>query len=177
MTSFRLLSIQDSTSRQSCLPTTNMGLVVGFSMVNRQFILVILATVITVGNYFHLSFTGLFGLRTVGCVPIFIFTNFVFFYMQQLRNSRHRWLWIVLGLWLTLFQATVAAHSLEESLIPHDHSDCLLCHAGHLTGAAPIEFPTLHLVEARATEVAALVPVAPQLPRIRRQQPRAPPFL
>ncbi|WP_417761537.1 hypothetical protein [Shewanella sp.] len=97
--------------------------------------------------------------------------------MQQLRNSRHRWLWIVLGLWLTLFQATTAAHSLEESIVPHDHSHCLLCHAGHLTGAAPTEFPSLHLVEVPSTQIVSLVPQAPQLPRIRQRHARAPPIL
>lgn len=98
-----------------------------------------------------------------------------FLYMQQLRNSRHRWLWIVLGLWLTLFQATAAAHSLEENIIPHDHSHCLLCHAGHLTGATPTAFPTLHVVAERADIIVIAVPRAPQLTLVRRQLARAPP--
>ncbi|QSX32222.1 hypothetical protein JYB87_10555 [Shewanella avicenniae] len=95
--------------------------------------------------------------------------------MQHLTNSRHRWLWIVLGLWLTLFQTAVAAHSIEEGIVSHHHGSCLLCHAGHLSGAAPTAAITLHFVAQRVITLSIELLLAPWVVVQRQQQARAPP--
>ncbi|KFZ37994.1 hypothetical protein HR45_05640 [Shewanella mangrovi] len=96
--------------------------------------------------------------------------------MQHLKHSRQRWLWMVLGLWLTLFQTTVAAHSIEEGIVAHQHGDCLLCHAGHLTGATAHHIPALHVVASRTLTVSAPLPPVPLLLLARQHHARAPPF-
>ncbi|MCH1923600.1 hypothetical protein L9G74_04540 [Shewanella sp. C32] len=100
-----------------------------------------------------------------------------YYNMQQLRNSRHRWLWIVFGLWLTLFQTSVAAHAVEEGIVPHEHSHCLLCHGGHIVGAAPTPLPSLAVVEQHPITIVAPVPQAPTLLIVRQQLARGPPVL
>lgn len=97
--------------------------------------------------------------------------------MQQLRNSRYRWLWIVLGLWLTLYQASVAAHVVEEGIVPHKHSHCLLCYSSHIVGAAPTSVSSLAVIEQHPITLLAPVPQAPILLIVRQHLARAPPVL
>ncbi|MCL1073756.1 hypothetical protein [Shewanella dokdonensis] len=96
--------------------------------------------------------------------------------LRRILPQNKKWLWLLLGVWLTVLQSVAVVHSAEHGLV-HEHSHCLLCNFSNHPSSGPTAVLPVAAIQALVIKVAGPLYIQPALPWLRTLSTRAPPYL
>ncbi len=91
------------------------------------------------------------------------------------KQLNKEWLWLFLGLWLTVFQSVATVHAVKHALSDTEHQ-CELCHHANHNAASPTAIPTLFGITIREQRQIVADTRPPKAITLTSWQARAPPF-
>ncbi|MDF0533881.1 hypothetical protein KDN34_12680 [Shewanella yunxiaonensis] len=96
--------------------------------------------------------------------------------LHRLIPHNKKWLWLLLGVWLTVLQSVAVVHSAQHGLV-HEHAHCLLCNFGNHPTTGPMAILPIAATQSLVTNVSEQPYTQPALPWLRTLSARAPPAL